>query len=365
MSKKFIAWRVPVCGALFLATGVPAEEGLQRDQDNPGHVTIRLRLGLNIKGKFKGLGSGFSMGSAAGNSRTTPHGDPYNYDNGYVLPDYAHVVGGSHDQYSWYWGYDQASQVNAAGNTISFNRTTSSSPGDTGSQNESPYIGVEVVYDYELGEKVDWHHLRYGIEGAVNYMPIDFESGGSYSVSGSRTTDTYAYAPGTTPPGFNNPGELPYQGSFQGPGFVINGTPTRSSTVSLGSGTILAQQHFDANLWGFRVGPYIEYPFTKKFNLHLTGGLAMGLLDGEASWKETLTLGAFSTTQSGGGHDLNVLFGYYIGLDANYQLNDRWGMDAGVQFQDLGTYDHNFGGRTVELDLSRSIFVHAGISYSF
>jgi len=40
-------------------------------------------------------------------------------------------------------------------------------------------------------------------------------------------------------------------------------------------------------------------------------------------------------------------------------------LEAGVQFQDLGLYNHNFGGTSVELDLSKSIFLHAGVSFSF
>ena len=91
------------------------------------------------------------------------------------------------------------------------------------------------------------------------------------------------------------------------------------------------------------------------------------MLDSTASWKETLTLpgGGGSTSVSGHGDDLRVLWGFYIGLNAAYQISERWGVEAGVQFQDLGTYNHNFGGRTVELDLSGSVFIHAGISYSF
>ena len=93
----------------------------------------------------------------------------------------------------------------------------------------------------------------------------------------------------------------------------------------------------------------------------------MGLLDGEASWKETLALpgGAGSLTSSGGGSDFSVLFGYYLGLNAAYQFTERWSVEAGVQYQNLGTYNHNFGGRMAELDLSKSLFVHAGIGYSF
>ena len=72
-----------------------------------------------------------------------------------------------------------------------------------------------------------------------------------------------------------------------------------------------------------------------------------------------------STTAGGSGSDTSLLWGYYIGLEAAYQINKDWAVEAGVQFQDLGTYSHNFGGRTAELDLSQSIFVHVGISYSF
>ena len=60
-----------------------------------------------------------------------------------------------------------------------------------------------------------------------------------------------------------------------------------------------------------------------------------------------------------------MLWGYYISLNASCQINDRWGIEAGVQFQDLGTYSHNFSGRIAELDFSNSLFIQAGISYSF
>ena len=54
-----------------------------------------------------------------------------------------------------------------------------------------------------------------------------------------------------------------------------------------------------------------------------------------------------------------------LGGDADYQITKRWGVSAGVEFQDLGTYDHTFDGRQVSLDLSRSVLVLVGISYNF
>ena len=85
------------------------------------------------------------------------------------------------------------------------------------------------------------------------------------------------------------------------------------------------------------------------------------------SWSETFTMpnASASVSRSGGGDNTDLLWGGYVNLQAQYQFNNRWGVEAGVQFQDLGTYDHNFGGRGVELDLSKAIFLHAGISFSF
>jgi hypothetical protein len=229
--------------------------------------------------------------------------------------------------------------------------------------NDSPYLGAELTYDYQLG-KDDWRQLYYGVEAAVNFMPVSFGGTGVYNLSLNSVTDTYGYAPGTTPPGVN----LPYQGSFGGPGFVLNNQVIHSVS-SLTSARFLVQQDFDGNLFGFRLGPYIEYMPSPKWDLHLSGGLAVGIMQADASWKETITLPGggpgSSTTVSGSGDDVGLLGGFYVGLDADYKFNDRWSVQAGVQYQDIGTYSHNFGGRVAQVDLSNSVFVHAGISYSF
>lgn len=347
---------MPVTGVVLVATVVSAEQNYKSYLDSTNRITGSIRFGLNITGKFKGVGNGFNSAAGAGGKRSTSRGDKYNYDNGYVLTD----ISGNAGNMSWYWGYDSSSQVNSVANTISFDRNTTVGVPTESSSGDSPRVGAEIAYDYQLGIKEDWHHMRYGLEAAINFMPIDFTSGGLYNASISRLTDTYGYTPGTTPP------SAPYEGSYGGPGFVINVPPISVTTLVPGA-TFLAQQHFDANLWGVRLGPYIDFPLSEKFSLHLSGGLALGLINGEATWKETLTLsgGGLPTTSVGNGSDAKFLTGYYIGLDATYQLNKRWGVEVGVQFQDLGTYTHNYAGRQVELDLDKSLFVQAGISYSF
>ena len=342
--------------AVDVSTPRPIEASWRNNYYSTNRFTLSARFGLNISGKFKGVGRSFGSGTPLSAGRHTPNGDAYNYDNGYVLTDNSGNYGGQ----SWYWGYDKASQVNAGANTIAFNHTVATGLPSENSGDNSPYVGAELTYDYELGVKEDWHHLRYGLEGAVNFLPIEFNSGGRYNATLSRQTDTYNYMPGTTPP------TAPYQGSYGGPGFVINVPPVSSTTVVPGA-TFLAQQHFDANLWGFRLGPYAELPVSEKLDLFLTGGVAVGLLEGNASWKETLMLpgGAGSLTASGSGGDFSMLCGYYLGLNAAYQFTERWSVEAGVQYQNLGTYDHNFGGRMMQLDLSKSVFLTIGLGYRF
>ena len=189
---------------------------------------MTLRIGMNVTGRFKGPSSVyFPTSFPPGGGRRTPNGDPYNYADGYVLTDISGNAGGQ----TWYWGYDNANQVNLADHTITFDRTTvpSQMPGAGGNESDDlTRVGAELSYNYEIGTKDNWHGFRYGIEAAVNYMPVGFSGNSLSSVSLLHTVDTYSFTPGTTPPGYDNPGELPYQGTFQGPNFVINVPPISS-----------------------------------------------------------------------------------------------------------------------------------------
>ena len=366
MNTNYRHWAMPVGGVLLLAATVHAGENSGIYLDSTNRLTLSARFGLNISGKFKGVSSAFSSGVPLAAGRLTPDGNPYNYDNGYVLPKY----GGSNPQYpyTWNWGYDDASQVNPGAQTVSFDRTIATGLPSENSGGSSSCVGAELAYNHEFGVKEDWHHLRYGLEAAVNFMPISFSSGGLYDATLSRATDTYSYTSLTTPPGYTDPSLLPYQGTFYGPGFVIGDSPSAPSvTTTIPGATFLAQQHFDANLWGFRLGPYLEYPFSEKWSLHLSGGLAVGLLDADVNWQETLTLpgGAASRSASGSGSDTDLLWGGYVSANMSWQLSDRWSVSGGVQYQNLGTYQQSFNSQQVELDLRNSIFVTLGIGYSF
>jgi len=356
MKKNHYHWAIPLTGMVLFGTAVSAEQDKYTYMTSTNRVTLSLRFGLNIKTKFSGLGNNFTSGSMYGNNRRTPNGDPYNYDNGYVYPDDFNTIG-----YTRYWGYDTATQWSGTtvpgADTMTFNRTTAAgNPSDVSSGSDKPYPGIELTYDRELLKKEDWHDLRFGVEGALNYMKISLRSTSIFGATVATTTDVYQL-PGTTPPT-----PVPFQGTFDGnpvggynPGsYSLLGVPVSSSTPGAStSATFLSQDHFDADLWGGRLGPYVEWPLTKNLDLRLSGGLAVGWLNGNESWTQTLLPSGGSI--SGGGDASKVLWGYYVSLDADWQINKRWAVDGAVQFQDLGKFNHNFGGRQLQLDLSRSL----------
>jgi hypothetical protein len=236
--------------------------------------TLTPRAAFNISSRFSSGGM-ITLGPAA---RHTPGGDAYNYDNGYVLRDASGNAGGQ----TWYWGYDRQEQI--VNNTIEFNR---SSVGVNGADSElgsgsEPAYGAELAFSRQLGMGREVH---YGFEAAVNYLNLNLN--GSVSATGDlrQVTDAYAFTPGTTPP------MAPYRGSFGGPGFLIGTTPSSSVVVvAQGGAQITGSRKLSADVYGMRVGPYVEFPVFDALQLRLSGGFAGAWLNASAAWGDRVSL---------------------------------------------------------------------------
>jgi len=342
-------------GSVLIAiTLAPGRAGAQEIETN--RLSLSARLGFNVSVRFHGL---TTLMSPPGPSRTTPRGDRYNFDDGYMLTDISGNAGGQ----TWYWGYDDSSRQ-ISGNSIMLSRTTLAS-GATPTvtlNNDEPNLGAELAYQRWLGSKGD---LRYGVELAGNYMSLNVNDSRPIAAKATRTTYPFAFTPGNTPPSASS--SSPYQGSYQGPGFVINdaeGAPT--VTTIPGGATLIGNRDFDANIWGFRLGPYLELPLGKRFKAGISGGLAGAFIDADVSWHETATIaGRRGPALSGGGHDDDMRWGFYVGGNVAYQISQRWSALLSVQYQDVGTYKHSFSGRQVEADLGKSIFLNIGVGWNF
>jgi hypothetical protein len=343
------------CIALFAASVLLPAVAMAQPDSATNRLTFSMRYGVNLSARF----SSTTPIAVPLPARTTPNGAPYNYNNGYVLTD----ISGSPDGLTWYWGYDNSSsQVNAGAHTIQFERSTGPANLLSPEMKEDSAPGGEIAYAHELGSS---GHFHWGFEAAANYSNMRFNSHSSYSLRGPTSTDAYPYVPGTTPP-VATPG-IPYQGTFEGPGFVIGTTPASSTPTESVVGNVSGDQSIEADLWSGRAGMYLEYYPADWLSVGVSAGLAGGWVDTTASWNQAIsfTNGGAPVAQAGNGSYTQWLGGFYAGANLNWRLTDHCYASGGVQYQNLGTHDHTVGVRNVELNLSQSVFVTFGLSFSF
>jgi len=337
--------------ALFTTANLLAQEDVATNR-----FSAAVRLGFNVSGKFKGIGNGLFTASTP-MPRLTPDGDQYNYDDGYLLTDASGNFGGE----TWYVGYDD-SAAQISGNQLLLSRSTATGSAAGQDQDADFSVGFELAYQRQLGFN---DRFAWGVEASVNYQPVQFSDNGNYAATVTKVTDAYAFTPGTTPPSAT-PGS-PYQGSYGGPGFLFGDAIAGTSSQTIPSGATFSGRHeFDGSLWGLHLGLYGERRFSPRWQASVAGGMALGFLSADVSWSEQAALpGGGSASLSGGGNDSDVLFGFYLGASAAYDLGKDWSVIGGVQYQFLGSYENNFSGRAVEVDFSGSIFFTIGISKTF
>src|SRR5205085_6169665 len=114
-----------------------AVASLQAQEEVTNRLTLSARFGFNIAARFKGV----STIPAPIVARTTSKGDPYNYDDGYVLTDISGNFGGQ----TWYWGYDDSSRQ-ISGNSILLSHNALAQGAGSVTTKDDPGYGAELVY---------------------------------------------------------------------------------------------------------------------------------------------------------------------------------------------------------------------------
>ena len=56
----------------------------------------------------------------------------------------------------------------------------------------------------------------------------------------------------------------------------------------------------DGQMYGFKVGPFVEWPFGDYVTLQFQGGFAALLVDGKFTWNETVSTGGSGSGTPGG-----------------------------------------------------------------
>jgi hypothetical protein len=339
----------------FASVGILSAEAQITSPPQPerNRIGASFRAAFNANVNFLGVGAFAPVAP----TRLTPDGAPFNYDNGYVLTDDTGNVMGV----TRYWGYDSATQKTVDG-TILMHSTSSAGISTRGTEDD-PRLGFELTYSRELGRG---KHLRWGVESAFNYMNVCVQDSRPLSIAATRVTTPYQLPP-LEGGGFVDPPTPYYHGTALTPGLhndVITAMSNPSSTDPAFAATMTGARNFDADVLGFRLGPYLELPLGERWLLAFSGGLALAQVNSDFSFNEAVALPNVPPVSGAGSHD-DLLVGWYVAGNVNFQLTKAWGLFGGVQFQDVGKYSHTVNGRTAVLDLSATIFIVAGASFSF
>ncbi len=315
---------------------------------------LGYRMAFNIAASFE------NIGAYPAQSNPDAHPNPAHpgfstrtYDDGFVGEDTTHDMHGNY-QGTWYWGYQNSSQVQ--GDTLVMH--SSSSPGASSeNRGETLQHGIELTYSRELSRHEKW---RLGLEGAFNFTPVCIKDSSRLASVYNRVSDVYQLN-GVIPPS-----TLPYNGLFGGAGAVIGDSPTRSQSKL--PEPITGSRSLEADLFGFRVGPYLELPLGKHVSLDLNAGLAVVIARSDFGYNQLVSTPDSGTfPQVGSSSASGVMVGGYAGARISVQFAKDWSAFGGAQFQDVGTYTHRSraSGQSAKLDLSKSVFVSFGVSRSF
>ena len=306
------------------------------------------------------------------------------YRDGFVFKDAGTAANGD----TWYWGYQNASQVN--GDIISFtggNGTaatfTQSENYDYGGWSEkldggAPYMQIEWIVPVN-------ESLSYGWQGGLSFLSTGVSNRLSpFSANKSRTdwaisyTDDYSLE-GSSPPG------APYSGSLGGPGILLRNLPLTRTSSQVISGTELVgatndiHAAFDVNLWSLSFGPVVEF-HRGPFYLTASAGLTVNIANWDAEQTEKLSIRntitgppdpqqVSATTFSernwrdrASGTD--VLPGFFMQAALSRELNAAWSVNAFGRYDWTGSVDVGFGPSSAEASLT-GWSIGAGIGYRF
>ena len=312
---------------------------------------VSYRAGFNASAQFKNVASvAHGPTDPRGPGPATGGGIDRFYDDGYNRVD----ISGNKDGLTWFWGYKNAGQV--SGDQLLM-KSSSASTIDSKSVDADVSHGFEVTYNREIGRsaKNTW---AWGLEGAFGWMNVSV--GDNSPLGGGVSTITDAYNLGGV-----IPDSAPYNGDYEGPGTLIEDAPNRTTAFDANGTLVTGSRGFEADLFSFRLGPYVDLPINNKWTVGLSGGLALGVMDGEFSFNQMVAAGSSVTHQVGSKSSTEVLVGGYFSATLRYAINPAWSVFIGGQFVSLSDYTAKAGSQKVIVDLSATAFGTAGVSYSF
>ena len=315
------------------------------------------------------------------------------YSDGYVNLD----PGTATDGRTWYWGYNNASQLQ--GNNLAFHASVNSPTSSVTTAGSSASIrssgwgddlsgsggfaNIEAPAIFRAGP------LRITLEAGYSYASSDTghaagdvfteeQHSTTQTVRGGTTnvTDIYALPGGN----FVAP-SAPYAGTYAGPGAIIPNAPSSRSTSTTGGGgassssSLTALFHSDVSeglsmrLHTISLGPRFSGNWD-RLHAGLGVGLGLNIADWSANYQERLYLnqnGSASRlykTYNASASGTDVLPGLYLDLTGQYDLTNHLGLFFGGRYDWAGSISEPVGPSHFDYSL-HGWSVMGGVTISF
>lgn len=234
------------------------------------------------------------------------------YDDGFVKNGAATPITGLTTN----WGYQSNNQVNgdSLNYTLSGGSTQTLPNSSRDEENTAPAPYLELGYLRPIRQ-----NLVAGFTANLSLAKLDGRTVSTMNNSSVSIADHYTLN-GVIPP------FAPYNGSYTGPGPLINNQPTSRDFILTPDGT--SNYHFanDTDLYSLAFGAEIHWQATESCHLGLGTGAVLNLADWDASWNLPVpnATGIGSTTVAGANRGNDFLWGLYIKGSAGYRISEQW-----------------------------------------
>ncbi len=276
------------------------------------------------------------------------------YDDGFVRTDMSTAI----DGLTSHWGYRNSSQVDLAGDSISFHaagfqsirsdlRNVAAAPSD-----EDPQRGIAPVLQFDARYQREIAGMLPGFSVLLAWSPVDYHSQWSdFSLGQTRDDFRHDWTDAYNLGGF---GALipsaPYSGAPDSPGFLLENIPDSRSMapVPIGSENALVSNRvstrFRADHTTLSFGPTMARPLNPDWRIEAGAGVSLHWLHWAATQQEQLSvLRGASQTVIGEWHDLSsgdrILGGLYLQIalewvppDHDWSLKTLLRADIGQSF---------------------------------
>jgi hypothetical protein len=277
--------------------------------------------------------------------------------------------------YSRSWGVSSTGQID--GTLVRMSNYSTVSEGASLEKKEGMNSGIDLSVSHVMG-KVG-RRFEWSLEAGVALNPVNAKTGGSVQSTLSIYSDYFRL---TGPVGDGVKGGPTFddfdpavEGNDQSLETTVPVGTTPDTTVP-GTGktqTIVGGANVSGN-WQIkgayflvRVGPQLRAQLSERFGLNASLGLAGAFSGTRYSVFESVQVPDLTDPITEERVDSKSAFlgGFYADLNVDWVANERTGLFAGVNMQNLGGYDQEVGGRTAKIDFGSAIGVRGGLSFKF